>query len=305
MRVGLLWGLLMLALPLSQARAADLPGSLVSVEWLAENIDADGLRIIDIRPADQPAYISGAVAAPYGATPWRAEVDGVPAMLPPVEDISALIGSLGVDNDTSVVIVPIGQNATDFGAAARVFWTFRVLGHEDVAILDGGMTRWMAMAQPVANSPSQPEAARFAGSLQPELMATTADVQAVVAGQRDAALIDARPIAQVVGRTSSGVATRPGHIPGAISADQNMAWDVTSGTLNDADSMAYLYSAVPQEGEIISYCNTGHWAATNWFVMTEVLGRSDVKLYDASIAGWSRADTEASPMVTGLPDRPE
>ncbi len=299
---------LLLVLPLSTARAVDLPGPLVTADWLAENLPADGLKVVDVRPSTAATaegqsvqvYVPGAIAAPYNATAWRAKVDDVPGVLPPVEQISATIGGLGISNTNTVVIVPIGASATDFGAAARVYWTFRVLGHDQVAILDGGMKEWIAQGKPLAAAPAKvEEPVPFTATLNTSLLVSTDDVKSIVAGERPATLVDARPIAHFAGTSKSWVAERKGHIPGALHADQSLAWDQTTGQMNPPETLAWLYRQVPQEGEVVSYCNTGHWAATNWFVMSEVLGRSDVRLYDASIAGWSR--DEQAPMVEGLP----
>ena len=80
---------------------------------------------------------------------------------------------------------------------------------------------------------------------------------------------------------------RPGRIPGAQLLFQETAYDVSANRLKSATELESLYAEVASDQPVISYCNTGHWAATNWFVLSEVLGRKDVKLYDGSMVEWT------------------
>ena len=140
------------------AQARDVT-PLVSAEWLKANADKDNLVILDIRDkveetdlGDKP-YIANAVIAPYATAGWRVEVDGVPAQLPPLEKIVALIGNLGIDGDDHVVIVPWGTDSSEFGGATRVYWTFKYLGHDAVSILDGGWRQYDAQGGARAATP--------------------------------------------------------------------------------------------------------------------------------------------------------
>ncbi|MBT3361107.1 MAG: sulfurtransferase, partial [Rhodospirillales bacterium] len=137
--------------------------SLVGADWLAAHLDAPGLVVLDIRNRIDggsreifaKGHIPGAVYSDYLGDGWRVARDGVPGMLPPVTDLEKLIGGLGIGNDTHVVIVPGGVSAVDYGSATRVFWTFKVLGHDKVSILDGGYKGWVADAKrAVAMGPS-------------------------------------------------------------------------------------------------------------------------------------------------------
>ena len=119
---------------------------LVDAGWVAANIGKDDVVVLDIRPEPkevsaagfEDGHIPGAVHADYSTAGWRVERDGTVGMLPDTGDLEALIGGLGIDNDDHVVIVHPGESSSDFGSATRVYWTFKVLGHDDVSILDGG-----------------------------------------------------------------------------------------------------------------------------------------------------------------------
>jgi len=129
----------------AQAASASVP-PLVDTDWLADRLQDDNLAIVDVRsPIDNgdevafsDGHVPGAADAGYADTAWRAERDGVIGQLPPIESLEGLIGTLGVDNADTVVVVPAGTGPTDFGSAARVYWTFKALGHDAVTILNGG-----------------------------------------------------------------------------------------------------------------------------------------------------------------------
>lgn len=143
-------------------RLTDRP--LVDSAWLKANLGKASLRIVDVRTdADgggaegfAKGHVPGAVMADYGKAGWRATINGVAGQLPPTSDVERLIGSLGITNGDHVVVVPAGQNSTDFGNATRVYWTFKVMGHDAVSILDGGWRGWTADAgNPVPATPAR------------------------------------------------------------------------------------------------------------------------------------------------------
>lgn len=155
MRVVLL--AIVLGLGLGGGALAAKPQSqpLVDTAWLSGHLGSPGLVVIDVRaPAKDvdpyaAGHVPGARAAAYSSFGWRATVDGVREQLPPIPQIETLIAGLGVGPRSHVVIVPAGETATDFGAATRVYWTFKVLGHEAVSILDGGWRAWTAAGKSV------------------------------------------------------------------------------------------------------------------------------------------------------------
>ncbi|MEI8150511.1 MAG: rhodanese-like domain-containing protein [Hyphomicrobiales bacterium] len=99
-------------------------------------------------------------------------------------------------------------------------------------------------------------------------------------------LIDARPASYFDGKEKAPAAQAYGHIPGAINLDSAAFYDPVTNRLRPKDQLAKIASRLPA-GPVVAYCNTGHWAATDWFVLSAVLGRSDVRLYDGSMVEWT------------------
>ncbi|WP_261389741.1 sulfurtransferase [Halomonas denitrificans] len=291
-------GALMMA---SSAHAADVE-PLVSPEWLEANLDNDDVVVLDIRSSIdnggdrssfEEAHIPGSLYSSYTEDGWRETRDGVTGVMPPVSSLERLIGGLGIDNDDTVVLVPAGTGATDFGSAARVYWTFKVLSHEQVAILDGGFAGWKAGGLELASGSAEyPDPVRFEGRLNEALLATTAEVEA--ARESQGQLVDARPEDYFKGDNQSPAATAPGTIPGArnlphqtLLADDDGAW-----RLNTAEVTSRIQAAeLDADAKTVAFCNTGHWAATDWFVLSEIAGFDNVALYDGSMAEWTQDES--------------
>lgn len=266
---------------------------LVGTEWLKDTLGNESLVVVDIRGPSKETdfyaagHIPGAVSAPYGRFGWRAKMDGIVGQLPPIEDISERIGSLGIDNDDHVVIVPFGKSSTDFGSATRVYWTFKVLGHDAVSILDGGMEAWSKDGGDLSTAAVAPQAASFTADFKPELIADAAEVAA--AKDKGVTLVDARPADQHSGKSKSPVARVAGTIPGAVNVQQSDFYDGQNQSFVGKDKIARLVESagVAQDAEEITFCNTGHWASVAWFGLSEILGNKNTKMYDGSMADWT------------------
>jgi thiosulfate/3-mercaptopyruvate sulfurtransferase len=274
------------------ARLTDQP--LVDAAWLASQLGQPDLVIIDIRdtPKDAAApysvgHVPGAVEAQYGTYGWRASIDGAPGLLPPIEDISARIAALGVSDDTQVVIVPAGANVSEFGGATRVYWTFKALGHDNVTILDGGYKAWQAASAPVSTDVVTPTPGSFTARPRPELRATVAEVEEAIAN--DVNLIDARAVAQFIGKEKTNTVKSLGTIPTAVNINFDQFWDNANGRFASKDAIAALVeqAGVVDKDGVITFCNTGHLASIAWFGLSEVAGLKGVRLYDGSMSQWT------------------
>lgn len=271
---------------------------LVDVAWLKTHIGAPGMVILDLRPSRgqyMQGHIPGAVYTDYNRDGWREKTaGGIDAMLPPPDKLEKLIGGLGIDNETHVVLAPAGQNAADMGTATRIYWTFKVVGHDNVSILDGGFLAWIdptdTQKQPINAidaSDIRLPAKHFNARLRPEMIVGKADVQKAVAGK--AVLIDNRPPDFYLGITKNGTTQKAGTIPGAQSIPESWLTLNNGGKFRSKTQLANLYRAanVPTTGDQISFCNTGHWASLGWFASSEILGNKAARMYDGSMAEWS------------------
>jgi len=271
---------------------------LVDVAWVAARGSEPGVVILDVRSKLGGAtlatflkgHIPGSVYSNYLSAGWRTRVDGVPGQLPPVAALERLFGALGIDNDSHVVIVSGGASALDVGSATRVYWTFKVMGHDRVSILDGGYRAYVAAGDsPVETGPVAPAVRRFTAHFRPEMVADSATVQA--ARKAGAALIDMRPPRQYRGEMKHAWATRAGTIPSAVNVPE---YEITArdGRFVSASRVGELLAqvGVTEQDDAIAFCNTGHWASLGWFARSEILGQTNVKLYDGSMVDWTAHD---------------
>jgi thiosulfate/3-mercaptopyruvate sulfurtransferase len=274
---------------------------LVSPEWLAENVAADDLVILDIRPSDdfEQGHVSGALQTDYPGQ-WSVERDGVPSRLPEVYALEAYLTELGIDNETAVIIFPAGTGINDLTAATWIYWIFKYLGHDRVAILDGGWEDWLFdYGLPAEEGPTAPTpAGQFEASPRAEILADTDYVAERLGG--GAILIDARPEQQYTGDVMlAGLITRAGHVPGAINVPNDVFYDRSN--VRFAEREIREDQIPPQLADrtaaLIVYCSIGQASSMSWFVFHELLGYEDVRLYEASMAAWSRR--EDLPLVTG------
>lgn len=290
---------LIFGLALSATAFAAQP--LLTPAELAAKLQQTNVRVIDIRDAKSYAanHIPGAVNAPYAQ--WRGPASN-PGELPALPKLTALVQSLGLTPSTHAVVVSSGADATDFGASARVYWTLKVLGLKELSLLNGGVAAWSA-----AQLPQNADAVKVAASnFQPQLdnaqIATKEEVvKRINAG--DSLLIDARPAAFFNGETRAPTAKVAGTLPTAVNFQHDKWFAAGSSTFVSPEQAKQIAASSPIDPskETVSFCNTGHWAATNWFAMSEVLGQKNVKLYAGSMTEWSQ-DPNGLPMAN-VPNR--
>ncbi|MDP2267089.1 MAG: rhodanese-like domain-containing protein [Thiobacillus sp.] len=279
--------------------AAFAADPLVDVAWVKANVDKPGIVFIDFQPASDylRGHIPGAVNSNYGKDGWREErADKVPDMLPAkLETLGDMIGKLGIDNATHVVLVPPGTSSTDMGIGTRVYWTFKVLGHDKVSILDGGMA---AYTQDKRNSlqvgAAKPQAQDFKISLRKDMIATADDIKKARAAK--VLLVDNRPEDQFVGINRHPKAPASGTLQGAKNLPNGWFTVNGMGEFRKDGQLKQLYklAGVPTSGQQINFCNTGHWASVGWFVSSELMGNKQARLYDGSMVEWTM--TKAGPV---------
>lgn len=294
-----------LSLGLGSAQAATYQPLVEAIE-LSEALTAHPqLKIIDIRSPDDYAagHIPGAVSAPYGQ--WRGPANN-PGQLSDNPYFEKLVRQLGLTDQQPIVVYSSGVDETDFGAAARVYWTLKYLGLTDLSVLNGGFQQWQLAQQAISNDATQVSASQLTVQNNAKLVISKDQLlEKIIQQDTTYQLLDARPPLFYQGQVKAPTASTSG----TIATAQNTPF---TQWFNDNDTrirpVAEIKELVRSQGldqaqETVSFCNTGHWAATNWFVLSELAGLQDVRLYPASLAEWTQA--QASLPMENTPTRLE
>ncbi len=173
-------------LVIAPAAAADAQ-PLVSPAWLNNHLHDANLVVLDIRSAIDGStpetfarsHIPGAVHSDYDKAGWRVTRNNVPFMVPTTPELEKLIGDLGIDETSHVVVVPAGVNALDLGSAARTYWTLKYAGVRDVSILDGGLVAWGAAGFALDKGAHAPSPAIFTATIDTSILALASDVETI------------------------------------------------------------------------------------------------------------------------------
>ncbi|MBK5207842.1 MAG: sulfurtransferase [Polaromonas sp.] len=292
--------------------ALQVPGPVVDGEWLAKN--KAEVTVLDVRP-NQKTFLT----APQFATDKKTgkkvlvELGGhiqdaspvqnslvrvertvgalkVKFMLPERADFEKLARNWGVQEGRPVVIVAAGQDPVDMNNAARLYWQFKVYGEDNIAIVNGGTAAWLAEGREITTAPTKVVEGDWAAKPErTEMLVTSENVEKAVAG-KTAQLIDSRITSQYLGLSKKDSVFGYGHIPGAQNVSSELL--TTEGDATRMLSVAtyrdiYKASGVDPQAPAITYCNTGILAAGNWFVLSEILGNKQARLYDGSMHQWT------------------
>ncbi|MEE8515100.1 MAG: 3-mercaptopyruvate sulfurtransferase [Alphaproteobacteria bacterium] len=270
---------------------------LVSTDWLAARIGGDTLRIVDASwylaaekrdPASEyrERHIPGAVWFALDAASDQASP--LPHMLPSAEVFASLMGELGIGDGDQVVV----YDGAGLFSAARLWWMLRAFGHDKVAVVDGGLPKWLAEGRPVATGAPEITRRDFRARLRPELVRAFDDVHANLSSHREQVL-DARSPGRFKGlEPEPRPGVRPGHIPGSLNLHYASLLDPEDHTLLANAELASLFdgAGVDRAKPVICSCGSGITAAILAFALGR-LGAREVSVYDGSWSEWgARAD---------------
>jgi thiosulfate/3-mercaptopyruvate sulfurtransferase len=275
---------------------------LVSTAWLAENLGAPDLRVLDgtyssVEGAADVAevfavrHIPG--AAFFDIREIRDKAHRAPLMLPDAATFAAAVGALGISNEHRVVVYDSG----DMLNAGRVWWMFRTFGHGAVAVLDGGLPKWLAEGRPTDTGKASPVPAVFRATLDPRQVRTLDDMRGLVADGSEQVL-DVREHDRFVGAVpEKRPGLRIGHMPGA----RNLPYQhfkTTDNTLPDPATLRALFAKAGVEADrpVVTTCGGGV-AAGLVALGLERIGHTDWALYDGSWSEWAAQDD--TPIDTG------
>src|SRR5690242_8883893 len=260
---------------------------LVETDWVAEHLDDDEIRIVEVdeNPAlYAEAHIPGAIGFD-----WKQDLqDQVKRDFLSAEDFGELMGSRGISNDHTVVLY--GDRNNWF--AAYTYWYFLYYGHDKVKLMNGPREKWIAEGKETeSDAPSYDETTFTAQEGNDEIRAKRDEVRQAL--DSETRLVDVRSPAEYSGEIIAMAgyeqegAQRAGHIPGAASVPWAQAVN-EDGTFKSADELRELYGGkgVLNGNDIIAYCRIGERSAHTWFVLHELLGHDRVKNYDGSWTEW-------------------
>jgi len=294
-------------------QAATIPDPVVDTAWLAKNINS--VAILDVRKdlksfTAKPAYkkdkktgklklvrvgghIAGARLVNYKKIRAKKKINGktVTRMLPAKADFEKLMQAAGLNKNSSVVIVTKGQSGGDMTIATRMYWQLKYYGHTDMAILDGGMAQWLKDGNKVSTKPAKGGNGNWVASAENKSILATSDDVAKAVKDSNVQLIDTRALSQYLGTYyKKSYVYDKGHIPTAKTFPYELLTYASSPATftpsNDLASLATEFGLDTQK-PAITYCNSGHLASGAWFVMSEVMGNKQAKLYDGSMHQWT------------------
>jgi len=284
---------------------------LVETSWLAAHLADGDVRVVDARwrgdGTSRELYLQGHLPGAVHLD-WQRDLSwvderGVGYLLLPPEPFAAVMEAVGIGDQTRVV----AYAETDHSGAARLWWALRYYGHNQVAVLNGGWSKWVAEGRPVGTEVPRPAPTWFTPHLCPHVLAVSSEIErALLNADAWVRLVDTRPAEQYSGRAlwtplgslflpseqpwitlADGRMMRGGHIPGAVHLHASRLLHPVDWTYLPRESLRALAQGAGLEPEqrIITYCGSGISASLGFFALY-LAGYQDIALYDASWEEW-------------------
>jgi thiosulfate/3-mercaptopyruvate sulfurtransferase len=294
------------------AQALQVPGPLVDMDWLEQHLDQ--VKILDVRDDIKSftrravlvrkrftgdlkisipgAHIPGAVLVDFQNMRDSREIDGrnVRRMIPEKFEFEQLMRSWGVNKNDAIIIMSQGMGNGDITMATRLYWQIKYYGHDNLAILDGGMAQWLLEEKPASIEAREVSPGSWSvGVIRENINASSEDVSRAIES-KVIQLVDTRDLGFYLGLYKQSYVRKKGHIPGAkVFPNQLLTSADTPALITEPDQIRQMATelGIKPDVNMITYCNSGQLASASWFVFSELMGNKNVKLYDGSMHQWA------------------
>ena len=263
-----------------EAPESVFPEILVDSEWVAKNLGAEDLVILDTGRSQEDyeaGHLPGAVFFPQSS--YYGEANGLTGMFPGVEPVVEALEEAGVSNSSQILIYDPGHGLW----ATRLFWTLELLGHKNLAVINGGIGKWTSQGRSLSTDTVELARGDFEAEFQPELVITGAQLSEQL---ENTTVVDTRSYGEYTGEDAR--ADRGGHIPDAV----HLEWVLNNtgeevNTFLPVQELKEFYEAeigADKDQKVVTHCQTGVRGAHTYFVL-RLLGY-DAALYDGSWVEW-------------------
>lgn len=268
------------------------PEALVTTEWLAAHLPDPHVRVLDssfkqpgITPTAREDYDGGHIpgAVFFDIDDVAEPGTSLPHMIPSAERFAAKMAERGIGNDDRVVV----YDTVGLSSAGRAWWMLRLFGHDNVALLDGGLPKWKAEGRPLETGAPEIPRRNFIARFRPELVRDKAAIRANIAAPAEQ-VVDARSAGRFEGTAEeTWPGRRRGHIPGSLNLPFDAVTDPQTRTLKSAEQLHRLFAeaGVGLDRPVVTSCGSGVTACAVAFA-AHLLGHPGAAVYDGSWAEW-------------------
>jgi len=292
--------------------AVAVPGPLVESDWLGKN--KANVVILDVRKdiksfTKKPVYrkdkksgkqklirvgghIPGARLVNYKYVRESKIIDGkkVTRVIPPTKNFEEYMQVVGLNKNDTVIIVSKGESNGDMTMATRLYWQLKYYGHTNMAILNGGTAQWILDKRKLSFKNIEPKEGNWVAAIEDAKIFASSKNVAQAVNSKDTQLIDTRSVSLYLGTFRKAYVYNKGHIEGAKNYPNEL---MTKPSLpvrfisKDNTRALMTHLGIDTTSKSITYCNSGHLASGSWFLLSEVMGNKNVKLYDGSMHQWT------------------
>ncbi len=265
---------------------------LVGTEWIVKNSCKNDIKIIEVGSSSKAfltQHIPCAVYTDFYKDNWRVSKDKVAMVLPTIESLSSLIGSLGIKKNDYVVLYGRGLSKYNTAEITATYFTFKYLGHKNISILNGGIKKYLKnWSNDTDTGENIPTVENYVANPDYSILANTSYVSNHT--KKNLQIVDSRERDYYIGINKLSDLEYYGTIPKSINLPAEWLMLNRSLNFNDKNTLSNIFDfvGIKRDKNPIFYCYSGLESSLNWFVAHEILGYKEAKLYEGSIFDWTK-----------------